>query len=118
MKKDNGIIFVAGIHIDELEKPPSQCEWSVNGIDNSEIVIKDYMSKVNLEMYSDFYHRNDTLRFNGTEFNINQLENYSSIGKHIVFISKSKKEAINRIVCLYLCSKETRLKSLEVSYYD
>ncbi len=120
--RDNGIVFVAGIKLEDLEKAcPLGGRYIVdeNKIRmNEHLICKDFIGKIEVYPFTDFYHRNDWLRFGGIEWNVNQLDNYSNIGSYIVFISKDKGKAINKIAELYKTPRFTRNKILEGGYFD
>lgn len=120
--KDNGIIFVAGIHINDLDFAApiggSIVTYNNVAINRDHLILKDYMRHIEVNMYADLYKHNDVLRFNGINWGKGQFENYSAIGNYIVYISKSKGIAIDKIADLYKMPKHTRKNILKGGYFD
>lgn len=114
--KDNGIVFISGILLEDLEKTFLQGKFLVNG--TTECFAYDCMTKIETVIPDDFYHEHTRLRINHVEMNINRLNNYSYLNGYIVFISKDKGKSINRILELYASGGDKRKKLLKGVYLD
>ena len=106
------------------ERGPGECRKNVpqggllvNECSNN-VILKDYINKIEINMYTDFYTKHHILRFAGIEWNINQLENYSRIGNYIVYVSTDKGKALDKMAYLLKIPVSKRNKVLEGGYFD
>lgn len=121
MPRDNGIVFVVGVSLEDLEKPlPHGLTYltTTTGQNIKNLFGADVMMHIDVEVYTDFYKKNKSLKFNGMYWNMNQFENYSNIGEYLVYISKDKNKAIDKIVDIYRSFPSTRAKKLEGGYFN
>ncbi len=113
----NNIVFVAGVRIADLEKLP---DLSMNYLSiEHELITSLRINKVQIEceMYADLRYSNGFFYFNDVQWSKQAIENYSSIGEHIIYISREKKTALDKVHELYTASTLKRKKLLEKALF-